>query len=243
MKVAVVISTVGFHWEELYDAYKEFQKSGSEINFYTVNGHQPKGDPKSLEKNEVMSTFGLGLSESFSPDTEIGKEIVNKFSQVQPVGNMNTDETDIIYLPGGHGCLFDVNIDRELHQKILEAYQKGKLLSAVCHGTSTFGFVNDGSKPIVADKKMTGFPEKLDNILLKAGWVHEKFVPIPYSNEDKMKKSGAKVSNFNFLRSLFTPGHTEVDYPFVTGVGPKAAENVAKKTLKLAEKRLQKAQA
>ncbi|MFN6944474.1 MAG: DJ-1/PfpI family protein [Cytophagaceae bacterium] len=241
MRVAMVVSTVGFHWEELYDAYKEFKRAGWDIKLYTVNGHRPKGDPQSLEKREVMSAFGLGLSDSFSPETETGKEIHEKFDGVEPIGNLITDEIDAIYLPGGHGCLFDVNIDRQLHQKVLEAYQKDKILSAVCHGTSTFGFVNDGNHSIVENKKMTGFPELLDDILLKVGWVHEKFTPIPFSNEEKMKKSGAKVSGLNFFYSLFNPSHTEVDYPFVTGIGPKAAETVAKKVIKLKEKELQRA--
>lgn len=238
MKVAIVVSTVGYHWEELYDAYKEFKNAGWVIDLYTVNGHRPKGDPKSLEKREFMSAFGLGLNDSYSPDTEIGKEIQLRFNDVQPIGDLITDEIDAIYLPGGHGCLFDVNIDKQLHQKILEAYLKDKVLSAVCHGTSTFGFVNDGNKTIVEDKKLTGFPEKLDDILLKVGLVHEKFVPIPYSNEEKMKKSGAKVSPFNFLYSLFNPSHTETDYPFVTGIGPKAAESVAKKVIKICERQM-----
>ena len=233
--VGIVISTVGFHWEEVYDAYAQFKRANWHIELYTVDGKHPIADPRSLEVREFLSVFGLGLSKSFAPTTPTGKTLMWDMEFVSPISEIDTDH-DVLYIPGGHGCLFDVNINSDLHGKIKEFYNQNKILSAVCHGTSAFAFVEDvEGKSIVNGKRMTGFPELLDDILVNVGWVPDKFLPIPYSNEGMMKRAGARVSPFNFLLSLIYPMYYVVDYPFVTGIGPKAAENVAIKAIKLAE--------
>lgn len=234
MRVAIVPSTVGFHWEEVYDAYRQFKKAGWSIDLYTVDAKPATADPKSLEYRSLLSFLGLGVRKSFSPDAELGKEISYMARyEVQAIASMNVDAVDVIYIPGGHGCLFDVNSNEVLHQKILEAYHKGKMLSAVCHGTSSFAFVEEGGRSIVAGKKMTGFPDFLDNILLKAGWVYKAYTPLPFSNEQKMRKAGAVISRLSHLWSIINPFHRVTDLPFITGVGPKAAGRVAKKVVRL----------
>ena len=237
MRVAIVPSTVGFHWEEVYDAYKQYKKEGWNIDFYTVDGKPAKEDPKSVEHQPLRSFIGLGIRDSFSPTSELGKEINYLLkNEVQNISDMNIDSIDVIYIPGGHGCLFDVNTNTILHQKLLEAFYKEKILSAVCHGTSTFAFVEDKGTSIVAGKKMTGFPDLLDDMLLKLGWVYEDFIPLPFSNEQKMRQAGAKLSGFNLFLSIVNPFHRVKDTPFVTGVGPKSAGRVAKKVIKMLTK-------
>lgn len=232
--VGIVISTVGYHWEEVYDAYLEFNRANWHIELYTAEGKNPVADPRSLEVREFLSLFGLGLSKSFAPDTKVGMELLRHMQFVKPISELDMG-LDALYIPGGHGCLFDVNLNDDLHEKIKEFYFEGKPLSAVCHGTSAFAFVEAGGKSIIDNKKVTGFPELLDDILVKVGWVDESFLPIPYSNEKAMKDAGGIVSPFNFLLSLVYPTYHIVDFPFVTGIGPKAAQNVARKVITLSE--------
>jgi putative intracellular protease/amidase len=232
-RVAIIVSTVGFHWEELFDAFREFKRAGWIINFFTVNGRKPVADPNSVEINYFLSTFGIGVSQEDCPETELGKELNFLLKDFLHIDNLDVDQIDAIFLPGGHGCVFDVNISRKLHKKIYHAYKKNKVLAAVCHGTSAFSFVKDGAHSIVHDKELTGFPDALDNILIKSGLVYEDYIPLPYMNEEKMKEAGAKISPFNFLQSIINPKHVKVDYPFITGIGPKASEDVAREVIDL----------
>ncbi|MBX9850907.1 MAG: DJ-1/PfpI family protein [Cytophagaceae bacterium] len=228
-RVGIVVSTVGFHWEELFDAYKEFKEAGWEIKLFTINGEPAVADPKSLERKPLLSLIGLGLSKSYSPQTDLGKEISGKVkTEVRPVSELQTDTFDALYIPGGHGCLFDVNMNEELHGKILEIYDHGKILAAVCHGSSVFAFVKERGIPIIYDRYITGFPDFMDKLLLKAKWIFKKFLPLPFWNEETIKKAGAK---FNRALSILNPLYKVVDYPFITGVGPKAAKGVAKEVI------------
>jgi putative intracellular protease/amidase len=237
MRVAMVISTVGFHWEEVYDAYKEFKEADWGIDFFTVAAQPAVADPKSLEVRPILSAIGLGLRNSYSPDTELGKEISYMARyETQAISKMEINKFDALYIPGGHGCLFDVNTHSTLHNKILEAYKQEKILAAVCHGTSTFAFVKENGVSIISGKRMIGFPDFMDNILLRFGLVHENYTPLPFSNEQKMREAGAIITVWDLIFSAINPLYNITDEPFITGVGPKAACGVARKVIKLASR-------
>lgn len=228
--VLFVVSTVGFHWEEVFDPYLVYKNAGWEVIFSTVNGKSPVPDPKSLEKHEFLSAYGLGLNDSFAPTTAAGQELLLALQKNRALSLVDPSMIDVLYIPGGHGCLFDVNIDPEFHKMILYLYENGKILSAVCHGTSTFSFVKKDGKSIAKGKRMTGFPDKLDSILISLGWVDKSFLPLPFKNQEAMENAEMKVHSGLFL-STVSPAYIEIDHPFYSGIGPKAAENVARKIL------------
>lgn len=235
MRVAMVISTVGFHWEEVYDAYKEFKEADWGIDFFTVAAQPAVADPKSLEVRPILSAIGIGLRKSYSPETELGKEISYMARyETQAISKLDVSKFDAIYVPGGHGCLFDVNTHANLHSKILEAYHKGITLAAVCHGTSVFSFVKNNGVSIASGKRMIGFPDFMDKLLLKFGLIHENYLPLPFSNEQKMREGGVIITKFDLILSAINPFLKKSDGLFITGVGPKAACGVAKKVIKLA---------
>lgn len=228
IRIAMVISTVGYHWEEVYGAYDEFRQAGCEMAFFTVDGKEPKADPWSLKITGPFSGAGFGISRSMVPETPLGQEIQTKFASVKAVSELNADQIDALYLPGGHGCLFDVNRNPQLHEVIGRLYRGGKALSGVCHATSTFAFVRENGRSIVEGKKLTGFPEIVDRVIPLLGLVDQTFLPIPFSNDAALQESGADLKWFHQLRALLDARYCRVDWPFVTGMGPKAARPVAR---------------
>jgi putative intracellular protease/amidase len=241
-RVAIIPSIVGYHWEEVYDAYFEFKKAGFIIDFFTVKGKPALADPKSLEERPLLSYFGLGLRNSYSPETDLGKELQYRLTnEINPLQDLFIEIYDAIYIPGGHGCLMDVTINPVLHEKLLQAFYQEKLIAAVCHGSSALAFANDNGIPIIQGKRIIGFPDILDKLLLSFNWIHPKFLPLPYWNEQKIREAGAVISWLDVFWGLLNPTYFLVDAPFITGMGPKAAQNVAKSTIKLAkEKNIQK---
>src|SRR5437868_6614517 len=121
--VAIIPSTVGYHWEEVFDAYLLYKESSWQVDFYTVGGKSPKVDPNSVKVRPFLSYFGLGTRESCSPDSDLGKELLSQFSaKLHAIDDLSVDNIDAIYISGGHGCLFDVNTNPIVHAKILDAY-------------------------------------------------------------------------------------------------------------------------
>jgi len=232
-KTVMVVSTTGYHWEEVFGAYREFKNAGWTIDFFTVDGKPPKPDPVSLKLTGPFSLFGFGIARSISPQTPLGQEIEQKLQQARALSEIQLQGVDVLYLPGGHGCLFDMNSNKNLHQIIGKLYAQNIILSGVCHATSTFAFTKEQDRSIVDGKKLTGFPDILDCILVAIGAVDKRFLPIPLSNEKELRKAGAKSSWVQRLFALGNPTHTVVDKPFVTGVGPKAAKRVAQKVIHL----------
>lgn len=226
--VAMVVSTVGYHWEEVVGAYDEFTRAGWTVEFYTVNGARPRIDPVSIKMTGPLSMVGLGTSSTIAPQTALGQEVEAKLRSVRSISELNLDHLDALYLPGGHGCLFDLNENEALHAIIGDLYRRGKVLSGVCHATSTFAFVKNGAHSIIKGKKITGFPHILDQILVAVGGVDRAFLPIPFSNDAALRAAGAAIQWSNQLAAALNPSYVRADWPFVTGMGPKAARKVAK---------------
>ncbi len=229
--IAIIPSTVGYHWEEVFAAYDELKAANWKISFFTVGGKPAKPDPKSLKKHAILSLFGIGCHPKIAPDTSLGKELIEKLASAEIIDNLKVDEFDAIYIPGGHGCLFDVNRNETVHEKIKEFYQKNKLIAAVCHGSSTLAAVKTNEQAIIAGKKITGFPDMLDATLIQAGLVDEKFLPLPFKNEAEIKKASANLSFVNTVLALLFPTYYRIDLPFITGMGPKATRNVIKQLI------------
>jgi putative intracellular protease/amidase len=124
-----------------------------------------------------------------------------------------------------------VNRNEILHDKIIALYRGGKLLSAVCHATSTFAFARIGGRSIAFGKKLTGFPHAMDEVLIRAHGVDKAFLPLPFSNEHVLRQEGIDVPAFDPLRGSLNPRHMCVSLPFVTGVGPKSARPVAREVI------------
>jgi putative intracellular protease/amidase len=226
-QVAIIPSTFGYHWEEVYAAYKAYKDAGWEIQFYTVEGKPAVVDPHSILYRPLLSFIGLGVRKTTSPETAIGKELLFLLeNKIQPIENLHINSIEAIYIPGGHGCMFDVTQNKLLHSKIEEAFVQGKILSAICHGSSLFAFVSLNGNSIIKGKVIIGFIDIFDSILLKMDLIHSKFLPMPYRNQDVIKKAGGILSVKETILSYLDPSYCYVDLPFITGVAVSTAKKV-----------------
>jgi putative intracellular protease/amidase len=236
-RVAFVVSTVGYHWEEVFAAYWAFKDAAWEVDLFTVNGSPPRPDPLSLRTTGPASLFGLGISARITPETPRGVALVSALDRARPLAELDTDRVDTLYLPGGHGCLFDVNRDAGLHDVIRRLYLRGCVLGGVCHATSTFGFVEVDGKSIVRGHAMTGFPHALDRTLIPLHLVRPEFLPLPLVNDHALREAGAKLSHLDAAEACANPRTMRRSLPFITGVGPKAAAKVARAVIDEVEAR------
>jgi putative intracellular protease/amidase len=128
---------------------------------------------------------------------------------------------DAIFFAGGSGAAFDFPADPAVQAAARKMYEGGKVVAAICHGTSALVTVklSDG-KYLLSGKQATGFSnaeEKMSGNLDGA---------LPLSIEDEMKKQGATYT----AAEPFHP-HVVRDGKLVTAQQPQSAKPLAAEIL------------
>ena len=134
---------------------------------------------------------------------------------------INALDYRLIYYAGGHGAMWDFENNLELQTITKDIYERGGIVSAVCHGVC--GLLNvklsDGSY-LIADKYLTGFTNMEETF---ASLVSE----VPFYLEDRLKERQA-----HFTKSLIPfMEYIEMDERLITGQNPNSAKKVATKAV------------
>lgn len=139
---------------------------------------------------------------------------------------INSADYDAIYFTGGHAVMYDFPDSVGLQRITREIYERGDIVSSVCHGYC--GLLNttlsDGSY-LIAGKKMTGFAWQ-EEILARV----DKLVP--YNAEARAKERGALYQK----AKLPFVSYTVVDGNLVTGQNPGSAKETATKIASLLQR-------
>lgn len=133
---------------------------------------------------------------------------------------INYRDYDGIFLPGGHGPMFDLANDLVLKEIVEHFYEKDKIVSAVCHGPAGLILAKDKKgDSILKDKKVTCFTNKEEHIVKKDELV-------PFLLETKIRELGAK-----FEDAAPWSEHICVDKNLITGQNPQSALLLAEKVV------------
>lgn len=83
----------------------------------------------------------------------------HKLANSHKPSEINPNHYDCIYFAGGHGVVYDFLDNKELHHIARTIYEKGGIVSSVCHGAvALINLKLSDGKNIVAGRKVTGFP-------------------------------------------------------------------------------------
>ncbi|WP_170360582.1 type 1 glutamine amidotransferase domain-containing protein [Ruegeria arenilitoris] len=205
----------GFWLEELAAPYYVFKDAGAELTMASPKGGQPPLDPKSSAPDSQTDD-----TRRFEADPEAMAALANtvKLSEV------NAQDYDAIFYPGGHGPLWDLVSDEKSIDLIETFWSAGKPVSAVCHAPIVLANAKaaDGS-PLVKGRTVTGFTnEEEDAVGLTE--------IVPLLVEDTMKDRGAQFSKVE----PFQP-HAVQDGKLITGQNPASSAAVARKVLEALE--------
>ena len=144
-----------------------------------------------------------------------------ELSTTQKLAEVNIDEFDAVFFPGGHGPLWDLAEDGHCRALIEKAEQAGKVVSAVCHAPAVFRHTRSASgEPLVKGRKVTGFSNSeeeavgLDKV-------------VPFLLEDMLKERGAEYS-----RGEDWAPHVVVDGRLITGQNPASSAATAEAVVK-----------
>jgi len=205
----------GFWVEEFAAPYYVMANAGVAITIASPKGGQPPIDPKS-----ALPDFQTAATKRFDADMELQNKLANSIV----LAEVNEQDYDAIFYPGGHGPLWDLANDKTSIALIESFWKHNKPVAAVCHAPGVFRFVKnvDGS-PLVQGKKVTGFSNSEEDAVQLTDVV-------PFLVEDELIKLGGHYSKGEDWGS-----HVVRDGKLITGQNPGSSEESAKELLALLE--------
>ncbi len=208
----------GVWFEELTTPYYAFVDAGASVEIASIDGGKVPIDPASIETAEKNPPS----VNRFLAD----KDAMAQIEASRPVTQVSADDYDAVFLPGGHGTMFDLPDSRALATLLSQAWAKGKVVSAVCHGPAGLvNVVDSNGKPIVAGRRVAGFSNTEEEAagLTKA---------VPFLLEDRLRALGGLYEK----GPDFTP-FAERDGKLITGQNPQSSQEVARLVLDALEGR------
>tara|TARA_R110000850_G_scaffold50228_23_gene123437 strand:+ start:2192 stop:2632 length:441 start_codon:yes stop_codon:yes gene_type:complete len=138
------------------------------------------------------------------------------------LAEVNADEFDAVFYPGGHGPLWDL-AQSDKSVELIESFAKAnKPHGFVCHAPAVLRDVKGSSgAPLVQCKKVTGFSNSEEE---GVGLTEV----VPFLLEDMLKEKGATYQKGDDWQS-----YSVIDGALVTGQNPASSEQAAKDLLSL----------
>ena len=203
----------GLWLEEFAAPFYAFEDAGMSPEIATIKGGAPAIDPRSLTKEAQTEAVRRCLADVRLQE---GLEAAPALRQVQ------TSAYDAVFLPGGHGTMWDFTASPELTVTLEQFALKGLPIAALCHGPAALVPVMDKrSQPLTRGRRVACFSD-----------AEEKAVgmdaAVPFSLERKLRDLGAIIEP----AAPFQP-HVEVDEFLITGQNPASSVATAEALIQM----------
>jgi len=214
-KIADTSEETGVWLEELAAPYYIFKDAGADLTLASPGGGKVPLDPKS--QSIILATF---TTKRFLRD----QEAMNFLSNAIPLEEVNDDDFDVIFLPGGYGLMWDLADSKKVGQLLKAFYGTNKPIGAISHGvTCLLSLKNNQGESLVKGKQLTGISNSEENLSGLKGVT-------PFLLETRLLSLDALYSKGEDYVS-----HVVEDGNIVTGQNPASSKEVAQKIIKLVE--------
>ena len=187
----------GVWFSEFAEPYAALIAAGAQVTVASPRGGPAPVDPRGYPRRE-----------------EIGgvRDALAALNATLHLDRIDVAEFDGIFVPGGHGPMFDLATDPATKRVIGAAWEAQKPVGAICHGPAALLdlALPDGSS-LLSGKRVTGFTRGEDA-------ADALFEHMPFSLQDRMVAEGAE-----FIEEPPGSVHVEIDGPLVTGQNPASA--------------------
>jgi len=203
----------GYHMEELTAPYWRFVDAGFTAEIASIAGGEPPMDPSSLadDPDERPGSVTRFL------DDEAARA---KLADTPSIDQIDPDSYDAVYLPGGHGTMWDFPDSEALGRLLLRCHARGAAVGAVCHGPAgLLAARDDGAYPLIGGRRLNAFTDAEEE---RVGLTPT----MPFLLESRLKELGARFEKSSPFRACVVS-----DGPLVTGQNPRSARAVADKML------------
>jgi len=147
---------VGFFAEEMTRAFLMFTEAGHQVDLASPKGGEvmfdTHSDPRTPDGAYADDLISLG----FVHHPKFGTLLKNTL----PISAVTLDDYDAVWVAGGGGPLLTFKDDIVLHQLIASFYEKGKIVTLICHGSALLLWTRLSNGKLLAEgKKWTGFTD------------------------------------------------------------------------------------
>jgi putative intracellular protease/amidase len=195
----------GTYAPELTHALREIQSAGYDYDIASIKGGK-------------APLYGTDI-EGDSVNTEIltDEAFQNRINNTIPVSQINIDDYDAIFYPGGFGLLSDLSSNEDFAALAATHYEQGGVIAAVCHGPGALLPItlSNGDK-LLASKSVTGFTREEE---IDFGTIGD----IPFLLEESLARTAAQYSKVQPWQEFVI-----VDERVITGQNPTSAQAVGK---------------
>lgn len=195
----------GTYAPELTHALRELQSAGYDYDIASIKGGK-------------APLYGTDI-EADSVNTEIltDEAFQNRINNTIPVSQININDYDAIFYPGGFGLLSDLSSNEDFAALAATHYEQGGVIAAVCHGPGALLPItlSNGDK-LLASKSVTGFTREEE---IDFGTIGD----IPFLLEESLARTAAQYSKVQPWQEFVI-----VDERVITGQNPTSAHAVGK---------------
>ncbi len=188
--------------------YMKFKEAGYKVTVASIHGGKVPIDPASVDAKK--------------PEWQEAIEVLKNASSLESI---KTNDYQAVYVPGGHGAMFDLADDAKVKDILAQFANEGKIVSAICHGPAALVDVKlKNGDYLVKGKTLTSFTNKEEDEAQKSD-------KMPFMLETKLKAQGA-----TFEAKENWENHVVVDGNLITGQNPFGSASIADAIIKSLEK-------
>lgn len=192
----------GYEFSEVAHPYLVFEEGGHHVDFASPKGGRP---PEDGFQPEDSASVAFRAGDGF-----------RRLNKSAALATVELEDYDAIFFPGGLGPMVDLLDNTAVSSAIVQVYESGRVVGAVCHGPVALMNVtmSDGTL-FLEGRNVAAFTE--------AEEIGHSDEDVPFMIDAAMEEQGA--------RHTFAPPfeeHVVVDGRLVTGQNPASAGGVAR---------------
>jgi putative intracellular protease/amidase len=201
----------GVWLEELTTPYYAFADAGADVTLASIAGGPVPIDPRSTGDDSRKEESVRRYLEDVALQAKVAK--------TPAFTSLDHADFDAVFLPGGHGTMWDYPKSAELAALVSRFLEQGKPVAAVCHGPAGLTAARIDDEPVVKGKRVAGFTNGEEEAVGLT-------TVVPFLLEDRLRELGGDYQK----GPDFAPFAVR-DGLLITGQNPASAAKVASLTL------------
>lgn len=186
---------VGFWWAELTHPYWAFTEAGYEVEIVSPKG----GDLLADGFSDPEDASGYSAHDLISRGFKTSATHAALLKGTRSIAEVDPMAYDAIFVAGGQSPMVTMIDDAPLHAFVARAYEAGRIVAVVCHGTCILLRTRlSTGELLVKGKTWTGFANSEE--AFADAWVGQKIQPFWIEDEAR------KLADTNFVvNAMFKP--------------------------------------
>merc|ERR1712129_691930 len=114
----------GWYLPEAAHPYNVFKEAGLEMTWASPKGGEAPLDPSSIDAYK---------EDKLCVDFRSNESQAALWKKTVPLGDVDAEDFDAVFVVGGYGVMGDLATDQELQKVVAAIHEHGGVVSGVCH--------------------------------------------------------------------------------------------------------------